>query len=467
MNNKHFVSVIIITRNRHKYLEKCLEKVYKQEYEPFEVVVVDSSDSHESKEVVVQFSKTKYIYFEDGEDQRPESKNLGIENSRGDIVAFIDDDCEVHKDWLEEILRGYISEEVGGVGGGIKQDRAFLQFDSTGVGKISGLDVSTNWGCDLDRIVEVDHLPGGNMSFRREVIQKVGWFDQNYTGSNASEETDYSVRVRKCGYKLIFNPKACVDHHAASREFREHSLKGVFYRKRNKMYFFLKNYDCSLARVKRLLIHEIVDYWSFSSPNGGSENVIYFIYLMMINLMAMSMGILTGIGYKLRIINERVIKRNDLKRRIWKFIGSQFDKTLEVKPINKIYRLNCRIGEICHFASILSFQGKYDDAIIKLNEALSLNLSDKNLICLIYYTLGSTYEKMELFDKAKENFKIILELTADFKSIKKKRLLGGVHFHLGCIYQSLNDKEKAKEEFKICLEYIPEHRKAKEFLIQL
>jgi len=198
MDKKPFVSVIIITRSRPKLLEKCLNSVFKQNYEPFEVIVGDSSDDNwESKRVVDKFSKTKYVYFKNGVNQMPESRNLGIENSKGEIVAFLDDDCIAHKNWMKEIIKGYIFEKVDGVGGGIRKDKIYLHSSLTEVGKISDqIDFITNWGINLDKMVEVDHLPGGNMSFRRAVIEKVGWFDQNYTRTNHGEEPDYCVRVK-------------------------------------------------------------------------------------------------------------------------------------------------------------------------------------------------------------------------------------------------------------------------------
>lgn len=459
-----FVSVIIITRNRPGYLRECLANVFKQDYKVFEVVVVDSSDDWQSKRVVEQFPQIKYVYFKNGKNQMPESRNLGIENSKGNIVAFIDDDCMVDKDWLNEMVKGYNLEGVGGVGGGIKKDIIFLQPDSVRVGKISDEgEFFTNWGSDLKEMIEVDHLPGGNMSFKREAIQKTGWFDQNYTGTNNGEETDYCLRVRKCGYKLIFTSKACVDHYSASRGSREHTIRGVFYNKRNKVYFLLKHYNCLPVKMRRFLIREMIDCWRFSLVNGGTHSMFYFIYLMMIRLAAMCIGILAGISYKLGIINERkAIKGYSFKRRIWGYIFSKFEKVLEFKSINELYKLNRHIIEICYLASIYSQQQRFKEVEEELKKVLFLKPKNGSLMALIRYTLGSNYERCGNLLKAKAEFEEVVNLKSKISVIEKKRFVGGAHFHLGCIYSKFGEEEKARHHFKECLKIIPDHKKARE-----
>jgi tetratricopeptide (TPR) repeat protein len=84
---------------------------------------------------------------------------------------------------------------------------------------------------------------------------------------------------------------------------------------------------------------------------------------------------------------------------------------------------------------------------------------------LLYYNLGSIYEKEGLLVKAKENFETVLKLLgkAYFFSGRRK-IMGGAHFHLGCIYRKMGKEEMAKYHFEECLRFIPEHRKAKENL---
>ena len=119
---------------------------------------------------------------------------------------------------------------------------------------------------------------------------------------------------------------------------------------------------------------------------------------------------------------------------------------------------------------------KYEDVLSKSEMFLSTervpwegrhgNLKRENLkgIVLIHHTLGSLYKKQRLFEKAKEHFKRVIDLSYEMLPIESSKYKGGAHFHLGCIYQALNRRDEAKREFKNCLRLIPDHKKAKENL---
>jgi tetratricopeptide (TPR) repeat protein/predicted O-methyltransferase YrrM len=111
-------------------------------------------------------------------------------------------------------------------------------------------------------------------------------------------------------------------------------------------------------------------------------------------------------------------------------------------------------------------QQRYKEAEERLDQALSL--ADSIGLVLeaanIHYNKGSMYEKMELSEEAKREFKATLTLLKDATSLKERELKGGAYFHLGCIYKRENDK-RAESFFKECLIYIPNHKKAKEELL--
>lgn len=245
---KALLSIIIATRNRPDMVRKCLKNVYKQDYANFETIVVDASSNNKIKKIILKsFPKVKYMYFANGKNKRPESKNLGLKNAKGDIVAFIDDDSILQNGWMEACINSYSRSDIGGAGGVITDTNVPKEIYGTDeIGKITfnGTRIG-NFDKDPGAIVEVDHLRGCNMSFRREILEKIGSFDINYTGSNVLEETDLSIRVKKAGFKIIFNPTMKVVHTAAAREvvFREtFTLRREFYIARNTTYFMLKNF---------------------------------------------------------------------------------------------------------------------------------------------------------------------------------------------------------------------------------
>lgn len=76
------------------------------------------------------------------------------------------------------------------------------------------------------------------MSFRRELLLRVGGFDEKYVGTGYRDDTDLCVRIRRLGNKLLYQPKALVQH-----KFRGKRIDSnwVYWYMRNHTYFYLKN----------------------------------------------------------------------------------------------------------------------------------------------------------------------------------------------------------------------------------
>lgn len=98
------ISVIIITRNREKMLEGCLESLVKQTRLPDEVIVVDNASTDKTKKVIFSFKKKLPIkYFMEKKVGMPYAQNRGIREASGELLLFLDDDCEANKFWVERI----------------------------------------------------------------------------------------------------------------------------------------------------------------------------------------------------------------------------------------------------------------------------------------------------------------------------------------------------------------------------
>ena len=205
-----FVSIIIPTCNRPFLLKHCIEHVLAQPYARKEIIVVDSSSNDESEGVVAQYSEVISVRIRGQRHNRPQAKNQGMTYASGDIIAFVDDDAMVEPGWLDALINTYRDETVGGVGGRIIQvpkPHCDLITGSPILSiRPSGQAIIENLGSFSTKQVEVDWLPGGNMSFRRKALEQVGGFDPAYTLTNAREDMDFSLRVKRAGWRLVFNP---------------------------------------------------------------------------------------------------------------------------------------------------------------------------------------------------------------------------------------------------------------------
>jgi len=234
------LSIVIVTYNRHKDLVECLDSIYEMNNPPFETIVVDSCSDDDTQKV-----KDLYPVRFKTIDERSmvRARNIGITLAKGDIVAFLDDDVLVHSDWSRYLLETYTTNQIGAVGGRVIPDGSstshFQKVRVTDVGKVSqtGL-VIGNYDTPLESSVEVDSLIGCNMSFKKDVIEKVGSFDENYTGNCFRDDTDYCLRVKHEGYKLLYQPKALVWHKFKGKVV---GSEWVYWYARNHTYFYFKN----------------------------------------------------------------------------------------------------------------------------------------------------------------------------------------------------------------------------------
>jgi hypothetical protein len=81
------------------------------------------------------------------------------------------------------------------------------------------------------------------MAFRKELTKEVGLLDEKYV--SYFEDIDFSVRVKRAGYKILYLPNAKI-WHKISTSFVKHSKIWYFYRERNKLMFIKKNFPIFL-----------------------------------------------------------------------------------------------------------------------------------------------------------------------------------------------------------------------------
>jgi GT2 family glycosyltransferase len=248
------VSVIIITLNRPDYLNRCLNCLVAQN--PDQMIVIDSSPNNKTKEVVDKFSDILYIRNENGIGKMTASRNIGLKHATGDIIAFLDDDAFAKPGWLKNLLETYNSQDIGAVGG-----RALNNLpgeEKKGVNEIGKFtangEVTGNFGANPEKIIETDHIMGCNMSFRREILLKLGGFREEFYGTGLFEDTDMCLRVRALGYKILFNPFACVEH-AGAPQFtgKRFDLRYEFYGQKNHQIMLIRNFGLKSSLLWRHL----------------------------------------------------------------------------------------------------------------------------------------------------------------------------------------------------------------------
>jgi glucosyl-dolichyl phosphate glucuronosyltransferase len=223
-----FLSVIIPTRNRARYLEGALSSLRGQTYstESFEVLVVDNGSSDDTPEVCRSFGAFvphfQYLY-----DSRPGlhiGRHLGLKRAQADILVYADDDIEASPAWLEGIAEAFHHEQVALAGGKdlpkfeseppVWIDRMWRKNPEGArtLPYLSLLDLG-----DETKEVGPDDVFGCNFSIRKSVLLEAGGFHPDampdelirYRGDG---ETHVARYIMQKGYKTLFHPKASVYH---------------------------------------------------------------------------------------------------------------------------------------------------------------------------------------------------------------------------------------------------------------
>ncbi|MFA4889345.1 MAG: glycosyltransferase [Candidatus Omnitrophota bacterium] len=206
------VSVIIPAKDAEKTIEKCIISLLGIDYQNFEVIIIDDGSQDKTAEILGNYVQKIKIITNANCLGPSEARNTAARQARGELVAFTDADCIVDKNWLKELLEGFRrSPEVVSCGGTQEIPEDESQFGRS----VAKFFKKTGFFTDYMRkakgsLMEVGHNPSCNVMYRREVFLKEDGF---LAGLWPGEDVELDYRLRKKGYKLIFNPQAIVYHY--------------------------------------------------------------------------------------------------------------------------------------------------------------------------------------------------------------------------------------------------------------
>lgn len=211
------ISVAVLSHKRPHLLARVLWAVAQQDYPEFEVIVVGDQPDISGFRLPDHFAdQIKYVHCPDANICR--SRNLAVQIAAGEVIAFCDDDAVPEPDWLRQLARAFVFQDVGGVGGlvrgsdGIKIEWRGGTFDRTGAETFIPMR-------DEVRVFDADSqvygnqfvgTMGANSAFRREAVLSVGGFDESYR--YYLDETDLMLRLAEAGWDSALVLTAEVHH---------------------------------------------------------------------------------------------------------------------------------------------------------------------------------------------------------------------------------------------------------------
>jgi len=193
------ISVVIPSYNSIKTLPATLKSIFKQEFEDFEIVIVDDGSTDKTAEVVKDWQGKeaiiKYVYQENK--GLAGARNAGIRNAAGEYILFLDADDVIKPNHLKSLYKKSLSFN--------KQKKvAFsdtLFWVGTKILKRSYGDIAGyKQGESTEKFLAINYMPGvHSILFPRLAIKAAGFFDQTLVGA---EDHDFYIRISLAGWRF-------------------------------------------------------------------------------------------------------------------------------------------------------------------------------------------------------------------------------------------------------------------------
>lgn len=211
-DNQVKISVIVPVLNEESHIKKCIDSLVNQEFLNYEIIIIDNGSKDNTMNLIKKYENV--ILLSENRKGSYIARNRGINLAKGEIIAFTDADCIVHKNWLKELYKGFSNVNIGCVVGSIVpyQGKNIVEIYSRNKDILS-----------QKTTLDTKFLPYGqtaNVAFKKDVFNIIGMFDeiQIYGG-----DADIAWRMQlNTDYKLIYNDDAIIQHRHRT------TFKGLF-----------------------------------------------------------------------------------------------------------------------------------------------------------------------------------------------------------------------------------------------
>lgn len=268
-------SVIICTYNRAGNLPACLGKLAEQlgvESIAWEVVVVDNNSSDDTRSMVERLARELPIrirYVFEGEQGLNFARNRGVQESLGRYFSFVDDDITVSPGWLSALFQTLEDSDADAAGSCIHLDER-IKLPKWIQPEMYGFLGYQDFGPTPFQMDGVKRYPfGGNMSFNRRVVEKIGQFNTKLgrkgSGRKRGElfkgaETDYFHRLAAADGRIFYTPGAVVYHQILPFQMEKRYFRTIHFNAGfQKGFYDAAQHPHTLLGAPRFLYRQFID----------------------------------------------------------------------------------------------------------------------------------------------------------------------------------------------------------------
>ncbi|MDL1970809.1 MAG: glycosyltransferase [Candidatus Desulfofervidaceae bacterium] len=486
------VSIVILNYKLPEDTLECIQSIYNNIYDKFQIIVVDNGSHDGSVAKIINWAeknKKRFIYCKEKNFIFPEEKfkqelviienkenlgftggnNIGIEYALGcgaEYIWFLNNDTVVDKNALSELVRlAELDKEIGVISSKLYfyENPTKVQYDGDKSNLYDGLPDTLY---DIPRITS--RPSGCSFLMRREVIESVGLWDEDYF--LYFDDNDMAERAVKQGWKVFYNPYSKVYHKGAkSTGGWLASPLSVYYVTRNLLLFYYKHRGFKLeeafSHIKDFSFQFISDPHKLYTLVKGIEDFIY------------------GHRGKAKINFSELSKvwEKERKETIQELIQDKLERAFQkAKRALLIEPNHTNLNEFLKIAQELALQklekeksipmkyyeqgetlynnGQVEEAIAAFNKALDLDFS----FALAHNNLAFIYWQKKDVDKALYHLSKAMELSPDNRDIiwNCGQIMLGLGYvqHAYDVYKSYLQKHPDEVEIKQVVEELDQKR---------
>lgn len=243
-NQAASVTIIIVNWNSGVLLAQCVAQLARQSHQPASILIIDNASTDGSAEfahsipgITVRLLETNLGFAA--------ANNLALAACQTEFVALLNPDAFPEPDWLERLLNAaQASPEFAAFGSRQMAYGSDGVVDGAGdIYHFSGLVWRRGYGRPQSML---ENISGEIFSpcacaalYRREALQTVGGFDEDYFCY--VEDVDLGFRLRLAGYKAMYVPDAVVYHVGSATTGGRHSGFSLYHGHRNLVWTYIKN----------------------------------------------------------------------------------------------------------------------------------------------------------------------------------------------------------------------------------
>jgi glycosyltransferase involved in cell wall biosynthesis len=291
------VSIVIPIRNRVNYLPNLIKSLSNLNYPQYEIIIVDDCSTDNTDALLKQYPIRSISL------KKPvgsaKARNIGIKEARNEIIALTDSDCIVSKNWLKDLVPHLNTHDAVG-GKVIFRDDIEKKINPSIIDKTIIREDSP-----------VNFLNTSNLVFKKSLWSHTSGF-LNYR----LEDVEFSWRLLKGGYKLVFVPRGLVIHHGTRNPFQNFKKYSQYGKSYARISYIHKMHISN--KTEAILDNKAIwEYFKLLLTFIGLYVALFIYYLTVINII-LSVSVLTISVFIFTYFVFRIMKKIDVLFRLYK-----------------------------------------------------------------------------------------------------------------------------------------------------